>query len=215
MTRPGKAPCTTVAAFDVDGTLTPRDSFLPFLARTAAARVPVAFGRRPITLARALVSRDRDALKAIACSALGGLPAAAVRERGAAYAVELQRSALRGDTLARLRRHQELDHAVVLVSASLDAYLEPFGSLLGVDAVLCTRLEVGADGRLSGSLAGRNCRGVEKARRLRAWLDEEVQAEAEIWAYGDSAGDDAMLALADHPVRVRRARLPTDLPSVA
>ena len=28
--------------------------------------------------------------------------------------------------------------------------------------------------------------------------------DAVVWAYGDSAGDDALLARADHPVRVGR-----------
>jgi phosphoserine phosphatase len=42
-----------------------------------------------------------------------------------------------------------------------------------------------------------------KAERLRAHLGDEGIT---LWAYGDSAGDREMLALADHAIRVRRGR---------
>ena len=44
-------------------------------------------------------------------------------------------------------------------------------------------------------------RGPEKVRRLQAWL---ADAPVELWAYGDSAGDDELLAIADHPTRITR-----------
>ncbi|AGY92580.1 hypothetical protein SPICUR_08125 [Spiribacter curvatus] len=52
------------------------------------------------------------------------------------------------------------------------------------------------NGRLTGELAGPNCRGAEKVVRLRALLDPA--AYHPIYAYGDTAGDTEMLALADH-----------------
>ena len=73
--------------------------------------------------------------------------------------------------------------------------------------VVCTRLEQDASGRLTGRLQGANCRGPEKARRLRAWLEAEGLADAEVWAYGDSEGDAELLAQADHPVWVRRVEI--------
>jgi phosphatidylglycerophosphatase C len=202
VTTGDKAHRPTVAAFDVDGTLTTGDSFVPFVAGAARARLPLAFARRPIALARALARRDRDALKELACASLAGIPSAEIRARGERHSRQIAARRLRADTGARLASHRELGHAVVLVSASLDAYLDPLGALLGVDGVLCTHLEVGADGRLTGALDGPNCRGEEKAVRLRAWIAQTGLEHAEIWAYGDSAGDDAMLAMADHPLRV-------------
>jgi len=130
-----------------------------------------------------------------------------VRAEGAAYGRELYERRLRDDTPARLRRHRELGHRLVIVSASLEPYLVPLGDLLRVDAVLCTRLECSPDGRLTGRLDGPNCRGPEKARRLRDWLRATDLESAEVWAYGDSSGDDALLAMADHAVRVRHTRV--------
>ena len=42
---------------------------------------------------------------------------------------------------------------------------------------------------------------------MRDWLRENDLADAELWAYGDSSGDDELLALADHPLRVDGIRV--------
>jgi len=191
-----------VAAFDVDGTLTTRDSVTPFLRRAAGRRLWTTLLGHPLAVAGAVARRDRDRLKELACGALRGIASAEVDSLGSAYAREVAEKRLRADTVARLRRHRELGHTVILASASLDPYLDPLGELLGVDGVVCTVLERTADCRLTGGLVGPNCRGPEKARRVREWLDRSGLADAELWAYGDSSGDDELLALADHPLRV-------------
>ena len=55
------------------------------------------------------------------------------------------------------------------------------------------------DGRLTGRLAGPNCRADEKVRRLAALFGDPPVLD---WAYGDSPDDRAMLARATHPVEV-------------
>ncbi len=204
---PAPGPPPVVAAFDVDGTLTTRDCVTPFLRRAAGRRLWTTLLRHPLAVGASLVRRDRDRLKEIACSALAGRASATIDALGAAFAREVEDGRLRDDTLARLRRHRELGHTVLLASASLDPYLIPLGASLGVDGVVCTVLERGADGRLTGNLVGANCRGTEKARRVQAWLAEHGLEGVERWAYGDSAGDDELLALADRPLRVDGVRV--------
>ena len=109
---------------------------------------------------------------------------------------------LRADTLARLRRHRELGHTVVLASASFEPYLAPLGRLLGVDGVVCTRLELEAGRAAHGPARRRELpRPREGAARARVARDAGL-ADAELWAYGDSRGDAELLASADHPVWV-------------
>jgi len=201
---PGARPI--VAAFDVDGTLTSRDCVTPFLLRTVRVRAALALMRHPALVVGAAVHRDRDRLKEVVCTAFAGLDAEALDNVGAAFAHEIHRRWLRDDTIARLRRHRELGHQVVLASASLEPYLTPFGELLEVDGVVCTRLEQ-VDGRLTGRLDGANCRGAEKARRLDAWLTANGLEAALLWAYGDSNGDRELLARADHAVWVGGIRI--------
>ena len=204
---PAPGPPPVVAAFDVDGTLTTRDCVTPFLRRAAGRRLWTTLLRHPLVLAASLARRDRDRLKELACSALRGTDSSAIDALGVAFAREVEAGRLRDDTLARLRRHRELGHTVILASASLDTYLVPLGESLGVDAVVCTVLERDAGERLTGRLVGANCRGAEKARRVREWLEGAGLAGAELWAYGDSSGDDELLALADHPLRVDGIRV--------
>jgi len=194
-----------VAAFDVDGTLTTRDCVVPFLQRMAGrARLVTRIAVRPAALTSAAIRRDRDRLKAVAMrAAFAGRAASTVEALGATFAEHVHRSWLRPDTPRRLAWHQSEGHRIVLVSASLGAYLRPFGALLGVDDVLCTEAVVGPDGRYTGAMVGANCRGAEKVRRLRTWMVEQGLDDATLWAYGDSAGDRELLAAADQAFLVK------------
>jgi phosphatidylglycerophosphatase C len=199
------SPVPTVAAFDVDGTLTRRDSFVPFLWRFGMLRLATGLCRRPVRLLRALLGRDRDGLKALAVLAVfKGRPFEDVVAAARDHAARLERNGLRPDTVDRLRWHQSEGHVVVFVSASLEVYLHPLAEALGVDAVLGTRLEVDGEGRCTGALVGANCRAEEKVARLDAWLAKTGRADAEVWAYGDSPGDHALLARADHAIDAHR-----------
>ncbi|HEY4332606.1 MAG TPA: HAD-IB family hydrolase [Ilumatobacteraceae bacterium] len=196
---------TTVAAFDVDGTLTTRDCVVPFLERLVGrARLAAGMAAHPFALAGAAARRDRDRFKALAVrSAFAGREASRVEALGATYAQMVHTQWMRSDTVRRLAWHQHEGHRVVLVSASLGAYLRPLGALLGVDGVLCTEVIVDAGGHYTGALDGPNCRGPEKVRRLRSWLRESTLDDAELWAYGDSAGDRELLAAARHQLIVK------------
>jgi phosphatidylglycerophosphatase C len=196
-----------IAAFDVDGTLTRRDTFSVFLRRYAGnARLAVALGRRPGLALSTLSGRgDRDVLKAaVLRELLSGADHEVLVEAGDRHAGWIAERLLRPDAVERLRWHQAEGHHTVLVSASLRYYLEPLAARLGVDGVLCTEMEVGPDGRLTGELVGANCRGPEKARRLQVQYGDERRPA---WAYGDSRGDRELLALADRPIWVTRQTL--------
>ena len=85
----------------------------------------------------------------------------------------------------------------VLISASIDAYLDPWSKLAGFDHVICSRLETTPAGNVTGRLVGLNCWGPEKVRRL-----EELFGPLKkytLYAYGDSRGDKELLAGADYP----------------
>ncbi len=96
--------------------------------------------------------------------------------------------------MTRLHWHQRQGHRCVLVSASMDIYLKPWAAAAGFDDVVCSTLEF-HDGRVTGRLAGGNCYGDEKARRLAQLLGEQ---DYTLYAYGDSRGDKELLAMADY-----------------
>ena len=190
----------TIAAFDFDGTLTHRDCMVPFLRRVAGPRALV---RALAVESPALARRGRDGVKAgVLRRLLAGRHLADVTHHGHVFAAEIVGNRLRPDTVAILRRHQDAGDRTVLVSASLRPYLEPVAVALGIDHVICTELEA-VDGILTGEIVDGNCRGPVKAARLQAWMGGAPLADGVLWAYGDSSGDDELLALATHGVRIR------------
>jgi len=190
-----------VAAFDFDGTLTERDTLVPYLQAVAGSRdlATAAALTIPRFIAAALADRMRDAAKAaLFRRVLAGRSESWLRELGERYADAIVSHRLRSGMPERIEWHRGAGHEIVIVSASPTLYLDAVGHRLAIDAVIATELEVGADGCLTGELAGANVRRAEKVRRLEAWLS----GDAEIWAYGDSTGDRELLERADHAMRI-------------
>ena len=209
----GTGPRPVVAAFDFDGTVTDRDTLVPFLVR--------AFGRPRVVATFALLAGTGLAYllrrvsidefkRRVLRRLVAGVPAARMRALGPAHARAVS-SWVRADAQARIAWHREQGHRLVLVSSTLDLYLDEVGARLGFDDVLCSRLEVGRDDagieRFTGALAGSDCTGAEKVRRLTALVG--ALAAHELHVYGDSAGDRELLAVADQPhFRPFRGRQP-------
>lgn len=196
----------TYAAFDLDGTLTRRDTLLPFLfAARGRLRTVSALAVCSPLLARAAISggEHRDVAKAAVIGRLlAGQPVDRLSDLAERFADAIVPAHLRPDIAARVAWHHDQGHTVVIVSASPELYVAPIARRLGVDTVLATRLEAGPDGRLTGRLVGRNCRGSEKVERLRSGL----RGAGIAYAYGDSQGDAEMLASAGEGTYVRHRR---------
>ena len=79
-----------------------------------------------------------DCKEIIVGGSLRGKLVADVESKGEQFAQYVLVNWLRPDTLRRLRWHQRNGHRIVLVSASLAAYLRPMALRLGIDDVLCT-----------------------------------------------------------------------------
>lgn len=115
-----------------------------------------------------------------------------LRRCGERYAEEVLPGLIRPMALERIAWHKARGDQVVVVSASLDVYLEPWCRAIGVD-VICTQLEA-RDGRLTGRYVRGDCCGEEKARRI---LERYRLADyATVHAYGDTEDDREMLELA-------------------
>lgn len=204
-----------MAAFDFDGTISRRDTLLGFLVEVGGrSLVAGAVAHSAADLVAGL--RDdarRDAAKAdVLGRVLAGQRLANVEAAGRRYADKVAPT-FRPGTLDELRRHHDQDHETVIVSASLVYYLRPIAETLGIDHVIGVEMAVDDAGVLTGAMAAPNVRGPQKAVRLREWLRDTgvdpaaESGDVELWAYGDSSGDEALLAMADHPTWVgRRAR---------
>ena len=139
-----------------------------------------------------LVSAEK-AKKALLRFHFGSMREAELKRMAEAFAREVVPGLLRPEGMKALEEYKAEGHRVMLVSASLDMWLEPWARMNGLE-LLCTKAAWTLEGKYSGQFATPNCQGPEKVRRLMAVL-EPAEYEA-VLAYGDSSGDKEMLALA-------------------
>jgi len=190
-----------VAAFDFDGTITKRDTLLSFLAFTAGkwemAKKLAAISPQLLGFVCGAVSRQ-GAKEAILKSFFQGIPLEQLRELGTGFAQSSMLARLiHPGALKRLEWHRNQNHRCILISASIDIYLDPWRRRLGFQDLLCSHLEVDQNAVVTGYLQGMNCWGPEKARRLQDLLGSKE--DYILYAYGDSRGDQELLSLADYP----------------
>jgi phosphatidylglycerophosphatase C len=193
-----------VALFDLDGTLTHRDTLVPFLAGYVArhpARLARLWRLAPAVLGYALGGRDRGLLKSRAIRAvMAGESRTLIEAWAERFVAELRpRGAFRASGLAVLEAHRSAGNRLVLLSASPDLYVPLIGRLLGFERTVCTEIRWDGD-RLDGALRTPNRRGAEKVRCLEQLRED--YAHAAVTAYGNSSSDIPHLALAERALLV-------------
>lgn len=195
-----------VAFFDFDGTLTHGDSLMPFL-RMIRGNSLFAFdliATSPWLIAYTVgLIRNDTAKEALLKKSIGGTSLDTLRVQGQYFAKHFVPKMLRTDTITRLREHQEKGHRCVLVSASLDIYLQPWAQMVGIDYCIASSLEVDENGAVTGILRDGNCFGKEKVCRIQHLLDK-IGTPSRSYAYGDSQGDIPMLNMVDVGYRVQK-----------
>lgn len=191
---------SVIAAFDFDHTLTTRDSLLPFLFLLGG----LGYGTGQISLlgpdyVRYLFSRlSRQEMKEkILTRFIKGKTWEDLRAVGEEFASHRLGRWINPKSLKALAWHQAMGHRCLLISASLELYLHPWARIHGFETVLASRLELTPSGQATGCLMGLNCWGPEKVRRLIEYAGSKEQYQ--LYAYGDSRGDQELLQLADYP----------------
>ena len=185
-----------IVAFDFDGTLTVRDSFMAFLKwRAGPGRFALGLVKLAPSALAYLFHRDRGRIKRAAVREfLRGVPRKQLEAEAREFAERMSRKLLRPDAVAAWKRWRGEPVRLVIVTASPDLIVAPFARELGADALLGTELAFDAEGRVTGDFATPNCRGLEKVVRLKAAFGPDLELKA---AYGDTSGDREMLAMAE------------------
>ena len=209
-----------IAAFDFDGTLTHRDTSLPFIVfgagkaktmRHFVMSVPGFLADLGVSVWREAITRRRVLGSVLGCwegrvhermlrRAFAGVEGDKLMELGARFAEDELDRFLRAGGVERVRWHREHGHRCVLISASVDVYLRPWAQAIGFDEVLGTELEMDERGAFTGHFAGEPCWGAAKVRRLTTRFGSRESFT--LVAYGDGRGDDALLATADEAYRI-------------
>lgn len=182
-----------VAVYDFDGTLTRSDSLLGFI-RYVCGPWAMLWGflrHLPLLVLMKLhCYPNYKAKQKVFSHFFRGMDIRRFDGHCRRYAAS-HRRILRPKGVASLERDCRAGRQVVIVSASVDNWVQPFFPGIGV---LGTQVEV-VDGRLTGRFLTPNCYGREKVRRLLERFPD--RSRYRLTAYGDSRGDREMLAFAD------------------
>jgi len=198
-----------LALFDLDGTITRRDTYLAYLLGFLLRhpeRLPRAAPLPWAVLQHLARRRDNTWLKTTFLRAiLSGVPRHVLEAWTETFLDRILAHGLRPGSRKALQRHRAAGHRLIMVTASLDFYAEPLGRRLGFDDVLCTRAAYDAEGRVTGALDGDNCYGEGKLRRVKRYV-AEAAAGLPVICYSDHHADLPLLRFATEPVAVNPSR---------
>ncbi len=198
-----------IALLDLDGTITKRDTYIPFLVGfllSYPARL-WRVGSLPFAVVlHGLGLRDNAWLKEhFLAAVLGGAQRSEIDPWAAVFAERVVARGLRRKARRVIEHHRAAGHELVLATASLDFYVYRLAERLGFDMVICTAAEWRPDGTLSGRLNGPNCYG--DAKRAAFWSQiGATRDQLYLIAYSDHHSDLSILNEADHAVAVNPTR---------
>jgi HAD superfamily hydrolase (TIGR01490 family) len=185
----------SIAFFDFDGTITRRDTLfeiIRFQKGTAAMYAGMLLLSPVLVLFRLKLLSSHTTKQTVLRWFFRGTPVARFREGCDAFCRQRLPALLRPQAIAAIREHLAKGHQVAVVTASAQDWVAPWCASMGITCI-ATQLEV-KDERLTGNILGLNCNGDEKVCRIQAQYNLEQYED--IYAYGDSKGDRAMLAIA-------------------
>jgi phosphatidylglycerophosphatase C len=196
-----------VYAFDFDGTLTTKDTFLEFIRYakgTAAMLLGFAFHAPLLVLMKLGICSNGMVKQRVFSYFFKGMSINTFNMLCQRFADDNRARLLRPQAVETMQQACDSGAIVLVVSASVDNWVTPFfhTSDQAGDAprehdieVIGTQIEV-HDGIVTGRFSTPNCYGREKVRRMNQRL-ERARSEYEITAFGDSRGDKEMLEYAD------------------
>jgi len=199
-----------LAVFDLDGTITRRDTFLPYVLGFLARHPWRALGlvlTLPTLVKFVLGAADRGEVKsAVMRATLRGVTRGEIERWTDRFVETLLTRGVYRKALEQIEAHRQAGDELVLLSASPDLYVPAIGRKLGFTQTVCTGVRWNGD-RLDGHLTTANRRGMEKVHVVTA-LRASKPGKHTV-AYGNAVSDLPHLELVDRGLLVngtRRAR---------
>lgn len=192
----------TLVLFDFDGTLTTKDSlaeFIKFAVRRPTYYFKLALFSPIFFLYKTKLMDNSYAKELLFRLYFHKIDEESFKKKALEYGETKVYDILREDIYEKFLEHIESKHRVIIVSASMKCWLEPFATKHKVE-LLSTELAF-KNGLFTGDFATKNCHGEEKLRRVKEHLN--LDEFDKIYTYGDSSGDDSILAVADVKVKVK------------
>ncbi len=184
-----------IAFFDFDGTITTRDTLFEMIKYQKGSVRLYAWVLANLPMLAAyklnLISGQRAKEKLLTWF-FKGTELPVFQNDCNLFTIERLPLLIKNQAQVEIKKLQELGFEIVVVSASAENWIKNWSDGIGAQ-LLATKLEA-VNGKLTGKIDGKNCNGLEKAIRIKSAYN--LSEYDWIFAYGDSKGDTAMLALA-------------------
>lgn len=212
-----REPEPRLVLFDLDGTITRRDTLSGYVLGYALAHPWRLLGFllfMPAVI-RFLFDRDRGRLKGkLLAAVMGGATRDSVARYNTGYIPRLLARGVFPEAKLAIEQHRAAGDHLVLMSATVDLYVPAIAETLGFHEWVCSRVNWRADGKLDGHLVGANVRDDQKARELKRLA--AAHPGRRIMAYGNSLPDLPHMRLADRAILINPSktlrRAAADLP---
>ncbi|WP_458629087.1 HAD-IB family hydrolase [Winogradskyella sp. PC D3.3] len=186
-----------IAAFDFDGTLTKKDSFVEFI-KFSKGRfrfyLNLPFIGVVWYLSKLKLIKTHYAKEFIFSSFFKGISLIEFDKYCVDFISEIDKN-LRDDAKTVIQSHLIQHNDVLIVSASIENWIRPWAMANGINTIVATKVEIDSSGKLTGKFASENCIGKEKVNRLLSVFPDRESYYLTV--YGDSNGDKALMRLAD------------------
>ena len=187
-----------IAVFDFDGTISFKDSFFDFIRFTHGGPRLVAciILNMPFGILFFIGLYPSHKLKQRFFSYFyKGSDQEIMERKGVEYCEKRIDKIIYPGAKKRIAWHHSQGHKIYLLTASSGLWLGEWCKINSI-SLIGTEFEV-VEGKYTGRISGKNCRGKEKARRLQT--DVDLGNSEETYGYGDSKSDKNFLALVSKP----------------
>ncbi len=187
----------TIAVFDFDGTITTKDSFIDFIIFAFGYKkfIKGIFRLLPNLFLYSLgVISSHIAKEKVFSYFFKGFTELEFNKLCDNYSLNQSNRIIRREALEKIKLHKEQGHKLVIVSASIKNWIQPWAEKNMFDEAIATEIEI-KNNILTGKFKTKNCVKAEKARRfLEKYGDPEKYF---LYVYGDSNNDEELLSLAN------------------
>ncbi len=104
-----------------------------------------------------------------------------------------------------VQSHRDAGDELLVISSTNEFIITPICHLFGIENIIGTQLEIGADGRYTGGYIGTPSLKEGKITRLNEWLQargESIAGYGKTYFYSDSKNDLPLLRIVSDPVAV-------------
>jgi HAD superfamily hydrolase (TIGR01490 family) len=196
-----------IALFDLDHTLLPLDSdyeWGQFLVRVGAVDAD-GFSKRNAEFYAQYEAGTLDPVEYLefALATLAQFSPSQLQQWHRQFMEEVIRPAVLPPALDLVKKHQDADDLVAIVTATNRFVTGPIADAFGVRHLIAAEPEIAPDGRITGKLLGMPTSGEGKIIHTDAWLakmGKSLGGFTHSYFYSDSQNDIPLLSAVTHPV---------------